>query len=78
MTASTSERDKKPPRTLFTSSLGTLGAAFTDATGNSPLDVAGSELRRFAAQALVAITDERVRLTPRGLLLADTVMAEIV
>lgn len=55
---------------------GVSAAAFADRHGVSLQDQFGATLERMAGLGLLAIDDDRVRLTDRGALLANTVCAE--
>ena len=52
--------------------------AFKAATGTSPLEVGGEALLRFAEAGFVEISDTHVRLTPRGIMVADAIMRELI
>ena len=51
---------------------------FRQATGFDIFDLAGEEIRRFESQGLVCRRNGGIALTERGILLSDTVFAELV
>ncbi|MEP0841686.1 MAG: radical SAM family heme chaperone HemW [Phycisphaerae bacterium] len=51
-------------------------AAFHAATGFDPLVLFAEPIARYAGQGLLAVDDRRIRLTRRGRLVADTVLAD--
>jgi oxygen-independent coproporphyrinogen III oxidase len=52
-------------------------AAFEDRIGDSPGDVFGDTLRRLVDQGLLEMSDTRVALTEKGMLVANAVMADL-
>ncbi len=57
---------------------GVSRAEFRAATGHDPLDLAGREIDRFAGLGFIEVDGDRVRLTPEGLFVSDSVFAEVV
>ena len=53
-------------------------AAHARAHGVDPVAAHEAEVARLVAEGLVAVTPERLRLTPRGVLFADEVGARFV
>ncbi len=53
-------------------------AAFEKRTGLNPKEYYKSELERFAAAGLITVDDDNVRLSRRGLFLADEVFAALI